>query len=161
MAAITDQSALIVAIPLLVVGPGAVTRRASSRRRWTYYSHFILLSFAGGWPATTVAPMKVGALTTSTFTSAISLERRRRPRRYLHRPRLQQRLRCHQVLRQRPQLQRHLQLFRDPRHHPGLARLSASSDAVAAWKQIRNRFANALRTTRSTLGASAKVDRPL
>src|SRR5207302_10373671 len=89
MAAITDQSALIVAIPLLVVGPGAVTRRASSRRRWTCHSHFILLSFAGGWPATTVAPVKVGALTTSTFTNAISLERRRRPRRYLHRPRLQ------------------------------------------------------------------------
>src|SRR5438094_1869286 len=88
MAAITEQSALIVAVRLPVVGPGAVTRRASSWRRWTCHTHFILVNFAGEWPATTVAPTKAGALTIPIFMSAISVERprRRQLRRYL-RPR--------------------------------------------------------------------------
>src|SRR6266487_1684427 len=75
MAAITEQSALIAAVRLPVVGPGAVTRRVSSWRRWTCHTHFILVNFAGEWPATTVAPTKAGAWMTRTFTSAISVER--------------------------------------------------------------------------------------
>src|SRR6266487_2201994 len=118
MAAITEQSALIAAVRLPVVGPGAVTRRVSSWRRWTCHTHFILVNFAGEWPATTVAPTKAGAWMTRTFTSAISVERplQRQLRRYLRPPRLRLRprqrrhLQLRPALHQRPQLRLRLHL---------------------------------------------------
>jgi hypothetical protein len=130
MADITGRSALIAAVPLLDARPGAAIRRALSRRRSPCHTHFILPSFAGGWPATLVAPTRAGAWMTPTYTSAISVERRlqrqllRQLQPYLRRRRLhlQPRPRCpHRVLHQRQQLR--LRLLRGLYQNQGLARL--------------------------------------